>query len=165
MGQFNSSLCQIFWTDVHGAQRSVFGLDEPVELRFGLRFEPSFWSSFDSSSYFVEFQVFFRGALLTSNYQDGNTLEMPGAQSEELWLGLSVGQAKEVTTNRNGIMVFRPQISFTRSSAAAGHYTFMEFARAPEDHCFLVDPYASFDGFPGGSPTVVGGSGRPEPQH
>jgi hypothetical protein len=167
MGVSNSPLCRVAWTDVvQGTQHFAFQEADPVELRLGLKFDPSFWSSFDRSEFNLWFNVFHFGTLRTDYLQQGDTLSLPGARSTELWIGLSFDQAAQATDNRNGLFQFRPQIWFQRSdideATGIGSHVPGEFAAAPNDHTFVVELGGSGSGWPSGAPQLVGGSGHPD---
>jgi hypothetical protein len=156
---FHSSLCQVTWTEVvHGTQRFAFEQRKPLELRFGLRIKRSFWSSFDSSSFFINFHIFRRG-FFHSKDQAGNITELPGRGSEELWLGMSFGMAEQVSRGTSGLYSFRPQIWFQRFGPSG--YIPGEFAVAEEDHWFAVELGSPPDGSEQGFERFVGGRGRP----
>ena len=96
MAQFHSPLCEITWTEVlYENQRFVFQEFLPLELRFGLKLAPDFWSS--SGICFIEFNVFDRyGELRGWHQQEALISELRGAPSDELWLGMKFGQARDV---------------------------------------------------------------------
>jgi hypothetical protein len=158
---FNSPLCRISWTDVvHGTQHSTFGLDEEVELRFGLNLDQSFWSSFQTSEFFVQFCVYRFGALTKQFDHDGDTRQqMPGAPATQIWLGLALGRAGQTLFTGSGLMQFRPQIFFLRQSAVGNINT--EFAVAPHDHTFMVDSLSPVGGGTDAE-SLVGGVGIPD---
>jgi len=158
---FNSPLCRISWTDVvHGTQHSTFGLDEEIELRFGLNLDPSFWSSFQTSSFFVQFCVYRFGALTKQFAHAGDTRQqMPGAPATQIWLGLALGQARQTIIGGAELMQFRPQIFFLRQSAVANINT--EFAVAPHDHTFMIDGHSPVGGGTDRE-SLVGGVGIPD---
>jgi hypothetical protein len=161
MGAYNSSLCRITWTDaVNGSEHFVFAVEQPLELRLGLRFEPGFWSSFDFSLYNLVLRVFRGGIVVATHQQSGGRLELPGGQSAEQWLGVSFGQATQVIRGSiPDIYFFRPAVIFWGGSPTqniAG-----QFAMAPDEHCFLIDGFAPFDGISFPSEQLVGGVGRP----
>jgi len=54
------------------------------------------------------------GGVLTMHQENGNTLEFPGAPTEELWLGLSFGEATQATDGSTNVIGFRPVIFFQR---------------------------------------------------
>jgi hypothetical protein len=161
MSTSNSPLCRITWTDVvHGTQHNSFLENDPLQLRLGLKFDPSFWSSFETSQFFLWFMVSRQGNVLDPHQQDGDTMSLPGAQSTELWLGLQFGVATDATTGRTGVFQFRPEIWFRRQGA--GVNLLSEFATVPNDHAFAVELGGTAE-FPGPGTGLVGGSGRPAP--
>jgi hypothetical protein len=155
----SSPLCRVIWTDIAGgSSHLVFGDRQPIELRFGLQFDPSFWSSFGSSSFFAFFAVYRFGSLRNRHQQNGGAMSLPGAGSTELWLGLSLGRATQAIDDGSGgsgsgTYQFRPQIFFLRGDAPS------EFAVAPNDCSFMLDPFIGGDGFT--SEQLVGGPGHP----
>ncbi|MEU3990868.1 hypothetical protein AB0F24_21230 [Streptomyces platensis] len=156
---FHSPLCRISWTDVvHGTQHSSFGLDEEVELRFGLDLDQSFWSSFETSQFFAQFCVYRFGDLVKRFDHNGDTrLQLPGAPATQIWLGLALGRAGQAGS---GLVQFRPQIFFLRQNSSIGNLN-AEFAAAPHDHTFMVDSFSPVGGgFDGES--LVGGVGIPD---
>jgi hypothetical protein len=158
-GPFNSSLCRISWTDtVHNDQHSSFGSREEVELRFGLEFNPGFWTSFETSQFFVFFCVYRFGGLVERFDHNGVTTQMPGAPGTQLWLGLALGRAEQATGNGTGPAQFRPQIWFMRQGGSSGNLS--EFAVAPRDHTFVVEIGGPI-GFDIPSERLVGGAGIP----
>jgi hypothetical protein len=160
MAVFNSSLCQITWTEVvHESQRFAFQGNKPLQLRFGLWLAPAFWSSFASANYYIDFQIFQLGYLRSNHVQHANTSKLPGAPNHELWLGMKFGKAYQVTGNRDGLFVFRPQIWFMRFGSNG--YIPGEFAVASEEHCFAVEKGGPVDGMEFESEQFVGGIGRP----
>ncbi|KPC79205.1 MULTISPECIES: hypothetical protein [Streptomyces] len=160
----HTPLCSISWTDVvQGAQHSSFGVDQEVELRFGLELDRSFWSSFETSQFFTQFCVYRFGELVKRFDHSGDTRQLlPGAPETQIWLGVALGRAGQASGERSGLVQFRPQIFFLRQGSAA--YLDPEFAVAPHDHAFMVDSFSpvggGFDresltggvGIPGGTP-------------
>src|SRR5262245_18627533 len=147
VGTANSPLCRITWTEVvvpppplpdstRTGQHFAFQEDDPIELRFGLKFEPSFWTSCDSAQFFAMFAVFNDDIMQSANPRQGDALNLPGAKSTEQWIGLSFGQAGQVAGR--GLFQFRPQIFFLRQ-ADDFHDVPGEFAIAPSDHTFLCE--------------------------
>jgi hypothetical protein len=159
---FNSPLCRVSWIDVvHGTQHSSFGWDEEVELRFGLNLDQRFWSSFETSQFFVQFCVYRLGALVQQFFHDGDTRQqLPGAPATQIWLGIALGRAAQAVSHvGSGLMQFRPQIWFLRQSADANINT--EFAAAPHDHTFMVESPSPVGGGSDGE-SLVGGVGIPD---
>lgn len=157
----HSPLCRVSWTDVvHGIQHSWFGSDEEVELRFGLELDQNFWSSFETSQFFISFCVYQYGGLVTRFDQDGDTRQqLPGAPATRLWIGLTLGRARQTTFHGSGLVQFRPQVFFMRQSG--GNNLVGEYAVAPHDHTFMVDSFSPVGGgFDGES--LVGGAGVPD---
>ncbi|MFI6151035.1 hypothetical protein [Streptomyces sp. NPDC051109] len=156
---FHSPLCRISWTDVvHGTQHSSFGLDEEVELRFGLNLDQSFWSSFETSQFFAQFCVYRFGELVKRFDHSGDTRqELPGAPATQIWIGVALGGAEQASGTRAGLVQFRPQIFFLRQNNFVNLKP--EFAVAPHDHAFMVDQFSSVGG--SGSESLVGGVGIP----
>jgi hypothetical protein len=153
----NSPLCRITWTDVvHGTQHNSFLENDPLQLRFGLEFDPAFWSSFQTSQFFLWFVVSHFGNVLERHQQDGDTMSLPGAQSTKLWLGLQFGVATDATTNLIGLFQFRPEIWFRRQGAAVNLLS--EFATVSNDHSFAIELGGTAE-FPGPEIGLVGGSG------
>jgi hypothetical protein len=162
MGQFHSPLCRIDWTNVtHGAQRFAFDGSKPLNLLFGLRFDPAFWTSFDSAVYTIELQVFQTGFVRAVHSRYGEIADLPGAPAENIWLGMSFGKARQATGSWTGLFMFRPQIWFSRFGPGPS-YIPGEFAVAPEDHCFAVEVGGPPDGSEDEFERFIGGSGQPD---
>ncbi|MFC5173201.1 hypothetical protein [Streptomyces mutomycini] len=108
----HTPLCSISWTDVvQGAQHSSFGVDQEVELRFGLELDRSFWSSFETSQFFTQFCVYRFGELVKRFDHSGDTRQLlPGAPETQIWLGVALGRAGQASGERSGLVQFRPQI-------------------------------------------------------
>jgi hypothetical protein len=173
LGTSNSPLCRITWTDVvcpppplpdstRTGQHFAFQEDDPIELRFGLKFDPSFWTSFDSGQFWAEFSVYYDDVLRDPHRQQGEIPNVLGGTSEEQWIGLSFGQTTQATGSPSGgrLYRFRPQIFFLRFANDL-HDIPGEFAIAPSDHAFLVEIGGSDYTYP--FEHLVGGSGRPNP--
>lgn len=157
---FNSPLCRISWTDVvHGTEHSSFGLDEEVELRFGLELDQSFWSSFDTSQFFVQFCLYRFGVVKRFDHDGDTRQQLPGAPATQIWLGLALGRSGQTVSVGSGLVQFRPQIFFLRQSAA--HNISAEFAVAPHDRTFMVDAFSPVGGGSDGE-SLVGGVGIPD---
>jgi hypothetical protein len=158
---FNSPLCRISWIDVvHGTQHSTFGPDEEVELRFGLNLDQSFWSSFKTSEFFVQFCVYRFGALINRFDHDGDTRQqLPGAPATQIWLGLALGRAGQILSEGFGLVQFHPQVFFQRQSAVGNINA--EFAVAPHDRTFMVDSFSPVGGGTDAE-SLVGGVGIPD---
>lgn len=158
MGNSHTPLCRVTWTDVvDGAQHFAFQEDQRLELRMGLEFDPSFWSSFQSSQYFLWFTMSRFGSRVANHQQGEDTMSLPGAGSTELWVGLQFDRARDATGNSTGPIQFRPQIWMPRQSNLPS-----EFAVAPEDHTFVMEIGGFGELGGGGPPRLVGGPGRPE---
>ena len=150
LGTSNTPLCRITWTDVvtpppppdseRVGQHFAFQEDDPIELRFGLKFEPSFWTSFDSGQFWVQFNVYWDAVLRNPHRHADDVLNLPGGKSAEQWIGRSFPKVAEATGEpcSGRLYRFRPQIHFLRF-AADFHDIPGEFAIAPSDHAFLVE--------------------------
>lgn len=168
MAQLHSPLCQVTWTETaRDEERFAFEQEFPIELRFGLRIEPAFWVDGVVSLAVVAFHVFHRhqsGEFARYNHVETlSAQDLPGAPGPDLWLGMALGQAFQLTAaagvRLSGVFDFRPNIFFLRSGAGAARPA--EFAVAPEPHSFVLVPGSPSLGFESESERFVGGPGRP----
>lgn len=155
VGRSHSPLCEITWTEVvNGAETHSFGLDDPLEFRFGMRVDPALWTV-ESGSYFCGFEFLRFGTYTNQHEMQGDLKTLPGYGSKKLWLGLRVAKAREATKSGQGLYEVRPRIWFQRFGPGAR----FEFATVAQSHAFSLALGGSDSGH--GSPTLVGGSGNP----
>ena len=158
----NSPLVRVAWSDaVSGTRRSTFKRNDPLELRFGLEFEPGFWTSFESSTLFFLVHTFRFGNLAKRLQLTLTTLDLPGAPAPQLGLGMRLARARQaqIDANVGGSLTFRGEFWFTRFGGTSQGLS--QWAMAPDDHAFLLEPFDNE--FPEGveSLTLVGGAGTP----
>jgi hypothetical protein len=155
------------WTETaRGTERFAFEHEFPIELRFGLRLEPAFWTTAGFSHAFLFFQVFHHhqsGEVLRYNHvEDLSAADLPGAPGPDMWVGMSLGQAFQITAQSgvrfSGVFDFRPHVFFDRSGPGLLPG---EFAVAPEPHSFVLTSGNPSDGSEFESEHFVGGPGRP----
>jgi hypothetical protein len=158
-------MCQIAWTETaRGAERFAFQHQFPIKLRFGLHIEPALWTSAELVTAHLFFQVFHQhlsGELLRYHHLESfNRADLPGADGPDLWAGMALGQAGQVTQSGtlafSGVLSFQPYVWFERSGPLPG-----EFAVAPEQQSFLMEIGPDSDGFDHPCERFVGGPGRP----
>ena len=107
-------MCQIAWTETaRGAERFAFQHDFPIELRFGLHIEPALWTSAELVTAHLVFQVFHRhlsGEVLRYHrFESFDRADLPGADVPDLWAGMALGQAGQVT--QSGTLAFSGVLS------------------------------------------------------
>jgi hypothetical protein len=154
----NSPLVRIAWTDaVRGNHRSSFDPELPIELRIGLTFQPSFWTSFDYSSCAVAYTVFRFGAYVRRFDQLTNTRELRGAPGAQLWIGLALGRATQATMYYSGMVTWQAEVSFYRSGGTGNGVT--QWAVTPDQSAFFVEQFSTEQGFD--SQRQTGGPGTP----
>ena len=167
VAQVHSPLCEITWTETaRGEERFAFEHEFPIELRFGLRFEPEFFTTAEfslGSLYFHVFQRHENAHVLRYNHvEQVVAADLPGAPGPDLWVGMSLGQAFQITAQSgvrfSGVFDFRPHVWFNRSGPGLLPG---EFAVAPEPHSFVMTSGNPSDGFEFESERFVGGPGRP----
>jgi hypothetical protein len=159
---FNSPLVQIVWTDaVSGNTRSTFKRNDPLELRFGVRFEQNFWSSFEFASYWLVVSTFRQGTFITRYVLNGDIRTLPGAPASQLWVGMRFARAGQLSPGTwfSGTLTFRGELWISRSGGASNGLD--QWAMAPREHAFLLklfdfDPPEFTE-----SLTLVGGPGTP----
>jgi hypothetical protein len=170
MAQLHSPLVQITWTETaRGVERFAFQHEGPIELRFGLRFEPTFFTSGNFNHAFLSFQVFYRSqageALVYDHTEDVDASQLPGAPGPDIWVGMSLGQALQLTQESgvrlSGVFDFRPHVFVGRSHSDVGAQP-AEFAVAPEPHSFVVARGNDSDHSSSQFERFVGGAGRPD---
>lgn len=161
----NSPLVRVAWTDaVSGNTRSTFKLDSPLELRLGLEFEPSFWTSFQSSGFHLFVQTFRFSSDPARFFQlTADTTELAGAPANELWVGMHFERA--VQTQEQNLLVgatmgFRAHVWFSRSGGASDGLP--QWASSPFMHEYLLNPFGVVpDPITDETVTLVGGRGTP----
>ncbi len=157
----HSVLCQVFWTDaVSGNRRSSVDPKDPVELRFGLKIHPNFWTSFDTSFYVVAFSICRFGTFIRQVTFTGDTETLAGAPAEQLWLGLRFGRAAQATVNNGEDLVnWSAQVFFERRGGTGNGVS--QWAVTPDQSSFMVEgeSTAAFPGAP--SERLTGGAGIP----
>ena len=156
---FNSPLVQIVWTDaVSGNTRSTFNRNKPLQLRFGVRFEQNFWTSFEFASYWLVVSTFHHGTFMKRHILNGDLLALSGAPAAQLWVGMRFGRAAQVS-DFTGSATFRGEIWISRSGGTSNGLD--QWAMAPREHAFLIEMF-DFE-LPHGqeSLTLVGGPGTP----
>jgi hypothetical protein len=160
-------MCEIAWTETaRGAERFAFQHQFPIELRFGLHVEPALWTSAETVTAHLVFQVFQRhlsGEVLRYHrFESFDRADLPGADGPDFWAGMRLGQAGQVTPSGtlgvSGILNFRPYVWIERSGPGSLPG---EFAVAPEAHSFLMEIGPDNDDLEGDSERFVGGPGRP----
>ena len=156
---FNSPLCEFTWSDiVSGNRRSVFLQEQPLEVRFGLTFEPNFWPSFDSGDYFFWLRVFRNGSILNVYQFSGNARAMPGGLASQQWVGVRFGQAKQITFAFGSVAV-KAEIWFLRRGGVSNNAS--QWAMTPHEHGLFVEPLDFTEGTTLPSMTFIGGPGTP----
>ncbi len=157
--RFNSPLVRIAWTDaVSGNRRSSFDPQQPIELRFGLVFEPSFWTSFESSLYQANITTFRFGYVAKWFWLTGDPRELPGAPGSQLWMGLRLGRAMQASIYSGETVSWQVHISFHRFGGPGGGVT--QWAVTPDQSAFMVESLSAGDsGFD--SQGQTGGPGTP----
>jgi hypothetical protein len=167
VAQLHSPLSEITWTETaRGAERFAFVHEFPIELRFGLHIDPAFWTTAEFSQALLYFHVFHRhenGQFLRYNHlEQVVATDLPGAPGPDLWVGMSLGQAFQITAQAgvrlSGVFDFRPHVWFNRSGPGLLPG---EFAVAPEPHSFVLTSGNPSDGSEFESERFVGGPGRP----
>ena len=143
----NSPLVRVAWTDaVSGNRRSSLDPEEPIELRFGLSFEPSFWTSFQSSIYFASWTVYRYGAYVRRFDLSGETHLLAGAPSAQLWIGLHLGRASQAAMFYSGPVPWTAVTEFKRFGGPGNGVT--QWAATPDQSAFMIEQFpAGDDGF------------------
>lgn len=103
----------------------------------GLRYREVNQERGADSSFFMQIHVYRNGQFRTAHERHGSTLELPGALSQKLWLGLSFGRAEQFPGVFSGVIGFRPLIWFQRSTPAGNIRG--EFATAQDLHYLYID--------------------------
>jgi hypothetical protein len=156
---FNSPLCEFTWSDiVSGNRRSVFLQQAPLEVRFGLQFEPNFWSSFDSGSYFFFLRVFRNGGVLNVHQFSGDLRAMPGGLAAQQWVRVRFGQAQQITFAFGSVAV-KAEIWFFRHGGVSNNAS--QWAMTPHDHGLFVEIFDDTEFFTSPSMAFIGGPGTP----
>jgi hypothetical protein len=156
-GTHNSPLVRITWSDaVSGNTRSTFKQEEPLELRCGVTFEPNFWTSFESSSYFFTLRVFRNGSIHKVHQFSGDTRTLPGAPGAQLWVGGHFGRAIQATGS--GPVRFTGEMFFSRSGGVSNGTS--QWAMTPNDHGLFVE-FLEFGETGMETTRFVGGAGTP----
>jgi hypothetical protein len=112
------------------------------------------------------FQVFQRhlsGEVLRYHrFESFDRADLPGADGPDLWAGMHLGQAGQVTQSGtlgfSGVLNFRPYVWFERSGPGSLPGA---FAVTPEAHAFLMEIGPDNDRSEGDSERFIGGPGRP----
>jgi hypothetical protein len=156
--RFNSPLVRISWTDaVSGNHRSSFDPELPLELRFGVDFEPSFWTSFDHATCFAAYTVYRFGVFTHRFDQLIDARSLPGAPGSQLWIGLRLGRAAQATMFYGDLMTWQPHVWFARLGGSGDGVT--QWAVTPDHSAFLVEQFSQEQGFD--SQQQTGGAGTP----
>jgi hypothetical protein len=159
---FNSPLVRIAWTDaVSGNKRSTFKRYEPLEIRCGLQFEPSFWTSFDFSQYWLSIYSLRSSQNMKYFVLDGVTTELAGAPAAQLWVGMRFGRGEQITDGLGYLFAFRIELMIARVGGASQGLD--QWAMSPTEHGLMFDLF-DFDPLGSGSSeslTLVGGAGTP----
>jgi hypothetical protein len=160
----HSPLCRATWMDAVRGDHLVIRRDDPVELRFGLRTEPGFWDVASTTGIgVVSFWSLRNGDRFFSFEQLFGVNTMPGAGSEELWMGVQLGSAGTLAQRRptdlrpNAIHSFRAQVWFRRNPHVG---ELSEFATTGE-HSFALEDGGGDTFFSPDHRRLVGGPGRP----
>ncbi len=156
----NSPLVRIAWADaVSGNRRSSFDPMLPIELRIGLVFEPSFWQSFESAWYMVQFTTFRFGYVAQWFHLLGDPTELPGAPGSQLWIGLELGRAAQATIYDGEPISWQASAEFRRWGGAGDGNT--QWAVTPAQSAFFVEEESTAPFHGSAHERRTGGPGTP----
>jgi hypothetical protein len=156
----NSPLVRIAWADaVSGNRRSSFDPMLPLELRIGLVFEPSFWQSFESAWYHIQFTTFRFGYVAQWFHLLGDPTDLAGAPGSQLWVGVELGVARQTNIYDGEPVNWEASASFRRWGGAGDGVT--QWAVTPDRSAFFVENQSTAP-FPGSErQRQTGGPGTP----